>query len=74
MKIRFVPLSLLILLITTGTVIGQTVTGSNVITSAAPFLTISPDARHAALGDAGVASSADANGAYWNPAKMVFKI
>ncbi|MCZ8354934.1 MAG: type IX secretion system outer membrane channel protein PorV [Cyclobacteriaceae bacterium] len=71
MKIRFVPLSLLLLL-TTGTVFSQTVTGSNVITSAAPFLTISPDARHAGLGDAGVASSPDANGAYWNPAKMVF--
>jgi Type IX secretion system protein PorV len=50
----------------------QTVTGSNVVTSAAPFLTISPDARHAGLGDAGVASSPDANGAYWNPAKMVY--
>src|SRR6187200_380690 len=42
------------------------------ITTAVPFLTISPDARHAALGDAGVATSADANAAYWNPAKLVF--
>jgi hypothetical protein len=44
----------------------------HVITTAVPFLTISPDARHAALGDAGVATSPDANAAYWNAAKLVF--
>jgi hypothetical protein len=42
------------------------------ITTAVPFLLISPDARHAALGDAGAATSPDANAAYWNPAKLVF--
>ena len=42
------------------------------ITTAVPFLLISPDARHAALGDAGVATSPDANAAFWNPAKLVF--
>ncbi len=45
---------------------------ATVITTAVPFLSISPDARHAALGDAGVASSPDANSAYWNAAKLVF--
>jgi hypothetical protein len=49
----------------------QSVSGSNVITSAAPFLTISPDARHAALGEAGAASSPDANTSYWNPGALV---
>jgi hypothetical protein len=52
-----------------------TLTGSDtsyVITTAVPFLTITPDARHAALGDAGVATSPDANSAYWNAAKLVF--
>lgn len=49
-------------------VIGQ----DNAITTAVPFLAISPDARHAALGDAGVATSPDANSAYWNAAKLVF--
>jgi len=44
----------------------------NAITTAVPFLTISPDARHAALGDAGVATSADANASYWNAGKLVF--
>ena len=64
-----------LLLMTTFT-IAQTVTGADTtfrpITTAVPFLTISPDARHAALGDAGVAASSDANAAYWNPAKLVF--
>jgi Type IX secretion system protein PorV len=59
----------------TGSVFAQSVSGSaggpNVITTSAPFLTISPDARHAGLGEAGVASSADANAAYWNPGKLV---
>ncbi|MDZ4715111.1 MAG: type IX secretion system outer membrane channel protein PorV [Cytophagales bacterium] len=51
--------------------IGQDTT-NRVITTAVPFLGITPDARAAALGDAGVASSADANSAYWNSAKLVF--
>ena len=42
------------------------------ITTAVPFLSISPDARHAALGDAGVATSPDANSTYWNAAKLVY--
>jgi hypothetical protein len=37
-----------------------------------PFLLISPDSRGAALGDAGVASSPDANSIYWNTAKLAF--
>lgn len=55
---------------------GQSITGrdstNKVITTAVPFLTISPDARSAALGDAGAASAPDANAAFWNPAKLVF--
>ncbi len=42
------------------------------ITTAVPFLAISPDARHAALGDAGVATSPDANASYWNAGKLAF--
>ncbi len=44
----------------------------NAITTGVPFLTISPDARSGALGDAGVASSPDANSIHWNPAKYAF--
>ena len=53
----------------------QTLNGSsgiNTITSAVPFLLISPDSRSGAMGDAGVAISPDANALHWNPAKLVF--
>jgi len=45
---------------------------SNAISTAVPFLAISPDARSGAMGDAGVAISPDANSAYWNPSKLAF--
>ena len=43
-----------------------------IVSSAVPFLTISPDSRAAALGDAGVASTPDATSIYWNSAKLAF--
>ncbi len=46
--------------------------GINTVTTAVPFLLITPDSRGGALGDCGVASSADANSMHWNPAKYVF--
>jgi hypothetical protein len=42
------------------------------ITTAAPFLLIIPDARAGAMGDIGVATSADAFSLFHNPAKMAF--
>lgn len=44
----------------------------NTITTAVPFLIISPDARAGGMGDAGVASAADVNSIHWNPAKLAF--
>jgi hypothetical protein len=44
----------------------------NTLTTAVPFLLISPDARGGGLGDAGVASSPDANSMHYNPAKYGF--
>ena len=44
----------------------------NTITTAVPFLSIAPDSRAGALGDAGVASSPDANSMHWNIAKLAF--
>jgi len=41
-----------------------------VITTAVPFLGITPDARSAGLGDAGVSLSADQNAVYWNPGRL----
>ncbi len=40
------------------------------ITTAVPFLRISPDARSGAMGDVGIAISPDANAQYWNVAKL----
>jgi hypothetical protein len=53
---------------TPGTLIGA----PKAITTAVPFLSITPDARHAALGDAGVATSPDANASFWNAGKLGF--
>ncbi|MBA2762841.1 MAG: PorV/PorQ family protein, partial [Segetibacter sp.] len=44
----------------------------NVVTSAVPFLKISPDARAGGMGDVGIATSPDANSAFWNLAKTPF--
>jgi hypothetical protein len=44
----------------------------NTITTAVPFLMISPDARAGAMGDVGAATSPDANSIYWNAAKLCF--
>jgi hypothetical protein len=44
-------------------------TDTRVITTAVPFLLVSGDARASAMGDMGVATSADAFSQYWNAAK-----
>ena len=45
---------------------------STVITTGIPFMLIAPDARAAALGDMGVATSVDAYSQQWNSAKYAF--
>lgn len=42
------------------------------ITTAVPFLMISPDSRHGALGDAGVALADNSNAIYWNTSALSF--
>ena len=44
----------------------------NTITTAVPFLLISPDSRAGAMGDVGVATTPDASSMHWNPAKLSF--
>ena len=44
----------------------------NTITTAVPFLMISPDARAGGMGDQGVSSTPDANSIHWNPSKLAF--
>ena len=44
----------------------------NAITTAVPFLDITPDARAGGMGEAGVATTPDASATYWNPSKLAF--
>ena len=57
--------------------IGQTLVSGQLNSGRIPtptmlFLNVTPDARSAAMGDAGVAISSDVNAIYWNPAKLAF--
>lgn len=54
------------------TVNAQSDLRNNPITTAVPFLTIQPDARHGALGGAGAATSPDVYDNFHNPAKLSF--
>ncbi|MFN4144207.1 MAG: type IX secretion system outer membrane channel protein PorV [Runella sp.] len=49
---------------------GQDTLGLRPVISSVPFAAFTPDARSAALGDAGVALSPDANSVYWGSAKL----
>lgn len=44
----------------------------NTITTAVPFMAITPDSRAGGMGDAGTALSADANSVYWNTSMLSF--
>jgi hypothetical protein len=44
----------------------------NAIQTVVPFLTIAPDSRAGAMGDAGVATTPDLYSMHWNPAKFAF--
>jgi hypothetical protein len=44
----------------------------NPILTTVPFLTIAPDSRSGAMGDAGVATAVDLSSQHWNAAKYMF--
>jgi len=46
---------------------------NNPISTAVPFLLISPDARSGGMGDNGVSTTPDVYSMYWNPAKYAFE-
>ncbi len=50
----------------------KSLVGANTVTTAVPFLRISPDARSGAMGDVGIAIDPDANAQYWNVGKIPF--
>ena len=73
MKQRLKLIALSIITISTLNVYAQT-NSINVVTTAVPFLRISPDARSGGMGDVGIATSPDANSSFWNQAKIPFAL
>lgn len=51
---------------------GQDESSPNVISTAVPFLNISPDSRAGGMGETGAATNPDNNSQAWNPAKYAF--
>jgi hypothetical protein len=73
MKRKILKLTALTLFIVgVGTLNAQDADRINVVTTAVPFLRISPDARAGGMGDLGVATTPDANSSFWNLAKTPF--
>jgi Type IX secretion system protein PorV len=44
----------------------------NIVSTAVPFLRISPDARAGGMGDAAIATAPEANAPFWNLSKVIF--
>lgn len=65
-------LSPLILFGQSGSTVTQNDLQLNTITTALPFMAITPDSRAGGMGDAGTALSADANSIYWNTSLLNF--
>ena len=69
MRYRILFLLTLLLLIFPKKIVAQEV---NAITTAAPFLLITPDGRSGGMGDIGVATTSDFNSQHHNPSKAAF--
>ncbi len=74
MQTRYNKIFLSALLLFTGVAEGfsQSAETINIVTTAVPFLRVSPDARAGGLGDQGIATSPDANAQFYNVAKYPF--
>lgn len=62
----------MVALLFAATMSAETEPTPNPVITAMPSLSIAPDARAAGLGDVGVATEADFNSQYWNPAKYAY--
>jgi len=69
---RFLLLLILVATISESVMAQATTSGANTITTAVPFLSITPDSRTGGMGDAGVGLTPDVSSQHWNPAKYVF--
>jgi Type IX secretion system protein PorV len=76
MKQATLKLAALVMIIGGATTITKAQTSAsnnlNVVTTAVPFLRISPDARATGMGEAGIATAADAYSNFWNLGKTPF--
>ncbi|HEX4852260.1 MAG TPA: PorV/PorQ family protein, partial [Puia sp.] len=73
MKRSFLRLTAFLLVVAcVDSVKAQSVDKINVVTTAVPFLRISPDARAGGMGELGIATSPDANSTFYNLAKTPF--
>lgn len=73
--IKLVRILLVIALVVTTVEMAKgqaTTSGANTITTAVPFLSITPDSRAGGMGDAGVGTTPDLSSQHWNPAKYAF--
>jgi hypothetical protein len=73
MKQAMIRITVLVLFLGSATsIVNAQANTINVVTTAVPFLRISPDARSGGMGDVGLATEPDANAAFWNLAKTPF--
>jgi len=70
--LRVTALCMLLSLLISKLAFAQSTEPINIVTTAVPFLRISPDARAGGMGDVGIATSPDANSGFWNLAKTPF--
>ena len=72
MKTRIPFIAMLLLVGVTLHSMAQEIVASNGVWTAAPYLSIAPDARAGAMGNCATASSPDVYSMYYNPAKYAF--
>ena len=72
MNIRRFLLAAFVLILIAAPSFAQKMYQPRVITTAVPFASINPDSRGGAMGDCGVASSADVYSMHYNPAKYTY--
>ena len=72
MKIAIPKLTAFVVMVVSAINLHAQTNSINVVTTAVPFLRISPDARSGGMGDVGIATLPDANSSFWNQAKIPF--
>lgn len=70
--VRLLFIVTLVVIVSENAMAQSTTSGANTITTAVPFLSITPDSRAGGMGDAGVGTTPDVNSQHWNPAKYAF--